>query len=89
MLNDEATVYVGNVPWHTTEEDLARLFGQFADVVNARMVRDRETGRFRGYAFVDLAAVEQVAAVCGALDGCRFNGRWLQVRPARPKPVRQ
>jgi RNA recognition motif-containing protein len=89
MSDHEATVYVGNLPWNTTEEDLARLFGQFADVVNARIIQDRETGRPRGYAFVDLATLEQVAAVCATLDRCRFNGRWLQVKPARAKPVRQ
>ncbi len=89
MSDHEAAVYVANLPWDTTEDDLVWLLGQFADVGNARIIQDRETGRSRGYAFFDLAAVEQVAAVCATLDSCRFNGRLLQVRPARAKPVRQ
>jgi RNA recognition motif-containing protein len=89
MSRHEATVYVANLPWDTTEDDLARLFGQFANVVDARVIQDPQTGRSRGFGFVELAAVEQVASVCATLDSCQFNGRLLQVRPARAKPVRQ
>lgn len=89
MSDQVATVYVGNLPWQTTEDDLARLFGQFADVVNARIIQDRETGRSRGYGFIDLAAAEQVGAVCAMLNRCQLNGRCLEVRPARAKPVRR
>ena len=89
VLDHAATVHVGNLPWETTEDDLARLFEQFADVVGARVIQDRGTGRSRGYGFVELAAVEQVGAVCATLNGYQFNGRCLDVRPARPKPVRQ
>ena len=89
MLGDEATVYVGNMPWQMTEDDLAQLFGQFADVVGARVVQNPETGRSRGYGFVDLVTVEQVGTVCARLNGCQFNGRSLEVKPARSKPVRQ
>jgi hypothetical protein len=89
MLRGEVAVYVGNLPWSTTEDDLVRLFGQFADVVSARVIQDRETGRSRGYGFVDLAAVEQVGAVCARLNGRQFSERCLEVRPARPKPVHQ
>jgi RNA recognition motif-containing protein len=89
VLDHEVTVYVANLPWQTTEDDLARLFGQFADIVGARVIQDRRTGRSQGYGFVELALVEQVGAVCATLNGCQFNGRCLEVRPARPKPVRQ
>jgi RNA recognition motif-containing protein len=84
-----ATVYVGNLPWSTSEEDLARLFGQFTDVVGTRVVRNQRTGRPRDYGFVELARAEQVAAVCAALDRCQFNGRRLEVRPARARPDRR
>ncbi len=89
MLDHEATVYVGNLPWLTVEDDLVRLFGQFADVVGARVIQDRGTGRSRGYGFVELATPEQVGAACARLNGCQFNGRCLEVRPAQMKPVRQ
>ena len=89
MLRGEVAVYVGNLPWSTTEDDLVGLFGQFADVVSARVIQDQETGRSQGYGFVDLAAAEQVGAVCAKLNGFQFSGRCLEVRPARPKPVRQ
>jgi RNA recognition motif-containing protein len=89
MGSDEATLYVANLPWLTTEDDLVRLFGQFADVVGARVIQDKKTGRSRGYGFVDLASAHQVSAVCSRLDGCEFSGRCLEVRPARRKMPRQ
>jgi RNA recognition motif-containing protein len=85
----EATVYVANLPWETTEDDLARLFGQFATVVESRVIQNPQTGRSRGYAFVQLATPEQAAAVCATLNGSHLNGRCLQVRPANPAPVRR
>jgi len=81
----EATVYVANLPWNTAEDDLVRLFRQFATVVDARVIQDPQTGRSRGYGFVEMADAEQAAAVCAALNDCQFNGRRLQVRSARPK----
>jgi RNA recognition motif-containing protein len=89
VSSDEATIYVANLPWDTAEGDLGRLFGQFATVVDVRVIQDPQTGRSRGYGFVELADAGQAAAVCAALNECRFNGRRLQVRSARPKPARQ
>jgi RNA recognition motif-containing protein len=83
-----ATVYVGNLPWSTTEDDLAALFAEFCSVVDVRVIQDRLTGRSRGYGFVELPSPEDVARVVRALNGRRFNGRILVVSPARPKPRR-
>jgi len=84
-----ATVYVGNLPWATTEDDLAELFDQFGPVVDARIIQDRMTGRSRGYGFVELARGDCVSRACAALNGYMLNGRALLVSPARPKPLRQ
>ena len=88
MSGEQAiTLYVGNLPWSTTDGDLARLFRQFADVAAARIARDRRTGRSQGYGFVDLAAGARAESVCEVLDGCRLNGRQLAVRPARSRHI--
>jgi predicted RNA-binding protein YlqC (UPF0109 family) len=89
MSRDEPTVYVANLPWDTTEDDLVRLFGQLVTVVDARVIQDLQTGRSRGYGYAKLATLDQVSAVCATLNGCRFNGRCLEVRPARSTSVRQ
>jgi len=87
-LDHEATVYLGNPPWSTTEDDLARLLGQLADVVGARGIQGRRTGCTRGYGFVELAAVEQATRVCATLHACQFNGRRLEVRPVQARAGR-
>jgi RNA recognition motif-containing protein len=84
-----ATVYVGNLPWSTTEDDLAALFAEFCPVVNARVIQDRLTGRSRGYGFVELPGPEHVPVVVASLSGRQFNGRILVVSAARPKPSRR
>jgi RNA recognition motif-containing protein len=83
------TVYVGNLPWTTTEDDLASLFGQFGPVVDARIIQDRMTGRSRGYGFVEMAGGDCVSDACAKLNGYVLQGRALLVSLARPKPLRQ
>jgi RNA recognition motif-containing protein len=79
------TVYVSNLPWHITEDSLVRVFGQFGEVVQARVVQDRQTGRSQGYGFVELGSHDEVEAVCARLDGAQLDGRQLAVRPAQPR----
>jgi RNA recognition motif-containing protein len=86
---DRATLYVGNLPWATTEDDLASLFEQFGPVVDARIIQDRVTGRSRGYGFVEMARRDCVSDACARLNGYVMQGRALLVSPARPKPLRQ
>lgn len=88
MPRDAATVYVGNLPWESTEDDLAGLFGEFGPVVDARVIQDPATGRSRGYGFVELSDPKDVPGVIAALNGRELDGRTLIVGLARPKPPR-
>ena len=89
VSEERVTLYVGNLPWATTEDDLASLFEQFGPVVDARIIQDRVTGRSRGYGFVEMARQDCVSGACAGLNGYMLQGRSLLVSPARPKPLRQ
>jgi hypothetical protein len=79
-------LYVGNVSYYTTEDQLKELFGTDGrQVTSARIVIDRDTGRSRGFAFVDMATDEEAKAAMAALDGQEFDGRKLTVTEAREK----
>lgn len=82
------TLYVGNLPWAVSEEDLVRAFSQYAEVASARIVTDRETGKSRGFGFVEVNE-EQVPAVIEALNGAEWAGRALTVNEAQPRPDRR
>ena len=79
-------LYVGNLAFSTTADDLRETFGQYGSVTRAQVVADRETGRSRGFGFVemDTGADEAVAA----LNGVDFQGRTLTVNEARPREER-
>ena len=79
-------LYVGNIAFQTTNEELAQVFGQFGTVTSAQVITDRETGRSRGFAFVEMSdgAEEAVNAMNGALLG----GRTLTVNEAKPREDR-
>lgn len=83
------TVYVGNLPWRATEDDLASLFEEFGRIRDVRVIQDPSTGRSRGYGFVELDGSGQVQKAVVALNGREFQGRPLMVSLARPKPVRE
>jgi len=84
-----ATVYIGNLPWQATEDDLAALFAEeFGPVIDVRVIQDPITGRSRGYGFVELPSHEHVPRAVASLNGCEFNGRALVVSAARPRPPR-
>ncbi len=83
-----ATVYVANLPWRTTEDDLVALFTEFGPVVDVRVIQDPATGRSRGYGFVELNGPEAVRRAVSSLNGTEYNGRRLLVSPARPKHER-
>ncbi|MHB8757637.1 MAG: RNA recognition motif domain-containing protein [Bacillota bacterium] len=78
------TLYVGNLPWSATEDDLSRVFSQHAQVVSARVVTDRETGRSRGFGFVEVEDDGAQTAI-DALNGFMFGGRPLTVNEAKPR----
>lgn len=81
------TLYIGNLSWGTTEEDLSQAVGQYAEVVAVRIATDRETGRSRGFGFVEVNEEQAQAAIDG-LNGTTLDGRELNVSEARPRGER-
>lgn len=80
-------LYVGNLSWECTDNDLKTLFADYGDVVSARVIEDRETGRSRGFGFVEMDANGAAEAI-SALDGSSFKGRDLKVNESRPREAR-
>ncbi len=80
-------LYVGNLPYSASEVEVRDAFGQFGSVQAVRMMMDRETGRFRGFCFVEMEDGEAQAAIDG-LDGKDFGGRNLRVNEAREREAR-
>ena len=81
-------LFVGNLSFQTTEEDLRSLFESFGEVTRIQVMKDRDTGRSRGFGFVEMAAEESAEKAIGALNGKEVQGRALTVNEARPKPER-
>ncbi len=81
------TLYVGNLPWTVSEDDLTQAFQQYATVVSTRVATDRETGRSRGFGFVEVEE-ENAQAAIDALHGAEWGGRVLTVNEARPRTER-
>ena len=79
-------LYVGNLPFATTAADLREAFGRYGTVETAEVVADRETGRSRGFAFVEMSAGAEQAIE--NLSGTQFQGRTLTVNEARPREER-
>jgi RNA recognition motif-containing protein len=79
-------IYVGNLSFQTTADDLIEAFGEFGTVSRAQVVSDRETGRSRGFGFVEMS--EGGDAAIAALNGAQFQGRTLTVNEARPREDR-
>ena len=85
------TIYVGNLPFTTTEDAVQELFAQYGAVNSVKLISDRETGRPRGFGFVEMEQSAAEAAI-SALDGNEFGGRTLRVNEARerrPRPPRR
>jgi hypothetical protein len=78
-------IYVGNLPFSATEEEVAELFAAFGPVEKVKIVTDRETGRPRGFCFVTLSDASKVKEAADAVDGKEFGGRPLRVNPAEPR----
>jgi RNA recognition motif-containing protein len=78
-------LYVGNLPFEVSEAELQELFAQHGDVASASLVMDRDTGRPRGFGFVEMPNASQAQAAMTALNGQPFRGRDLVVNEARPK----
>lgn len=78
------TLYVGNLPWGTTDQDLAKAFSQYVEVKSCRIIVDRETGRSRGFGFVEVSDADAQKAI-EAFNGSILGGRQIVVNEARPR----
>lgn len=76
-------IYVGNLPWRASDEQLAEMFGAHGEVIEARIINDRETGRSRGFGFVTMAAADAAQNAIRAFNGFSMQGRALVVNEAR------
>lgn len=81
-------LYVGNLPFSATEDEISELFGQHGTVHSVALINDRETGRPRGFGFVEMDD-EAVSGAIQALDGADMGGRQLRVNEAHDRPQRR
>lgn len=81
------SIFVGNLPWATTDEDLQQIFSQFGEVTRAKIVVDRETNRSRGFGFVDMEEADAQKAI-DSLNGQEYGARPLTVNLAQSRPAR-
>lgn len=81
-------LYVGGITWGTTDEMLAEAFAQAGEVVSAQVMKDRETGRSRGFAFVEMASDEAAQAAIAMWHDQELDGRTIIVNEARPREER-
>jgi RNA recognition motif-containing protein len=79
------SLFVGNLPYSTTEGDLRELMGRAGAVAGVRLVTDMDTGRSRGYAFVEMATADEAARAIKDLNGFNLNGRSIVVNEARSR----
>ena len=82
-------VYVGNLPFSTSNEDLAAMFRRFGEVSSAQVITDRDTGRSRGFGFVEMADDDAARAAIEELNDSDIGGRRLTVNEARPRAPRR
>jgi len=81
-------LYVGNLSYEVEASELEQLFGAHGQVQSAQIISDRETGRSKGFGFVEMSSDEEAAAAIAALNGQQHNGRALTVNEARPREER-
>ena len=81
-------LYVGNLSYSTDSSELEQLFGQHGQVLSAQIINDRDTGRSKGFGFVEMANDQEADAAVTALNGQQHNGRALTVNEARPREDR-
>ncbi|NEP58758.1 MAG: RNA-binding protein [Symploca sp. SIO2G7] len=79
------TIYIGNLSYQATEEDLRLVFADYGSVNRVTLPTDRETGRVRGFAFVEMSEDAEEEAAISSLDGAEWMGRQLRVNKARPR----
>lgn len=83
------SIYVGNLSFQVTEADITEVFAEYGTVNRVQIPTDRETGRMRGFAFVEMSSEAEEAAAIEALDGAEWMGRDLKVNKAKPREERR
>lgn len=83
------SIYVGNLSYEVAEEDLSEIFAEYGTVKRVQMPKDRETGRLRGFAFIEMETDAEETAAIEALDGAEWMGRDLKVNKAKPREERK
>ncbi|KAJ5721236.1 uncharacterized protein N7483_009170 [Penicillium malachiteum] len=81
-----AKLYVGNLSWNTTDESLRGVFSEFGEIIDSIVMRDRETGRSRGFGFVTFSSQEQADAAVAAMNEQELDGRRVRVNIANARP---
>jgi RNA recognition motif-containing protein len=84
----EAKLYVGNLPYSARDDSLQELFSQAGNVVSANVITDRESGRSKGFGFVEMSSSEEAEKAIQMFNGYSFEGRDLRVNIARPREER-
>ena len=82
------SIYVGNLSYEVTQDDLNQTFSEYGTVKRVQLPTDRETGRLRGFAFVEMATDEEESTAIESLDGAEWMGRDLKVNKAKPREDR-
>ncbi len=78
-------IYVGNLPFEASDDDLQQLFGTYGEVTTANVIKDRFSGESRGFGFVEMPARKDAEAAIAGLNGTDFKGRTITVNEAKPK----
>ena len=81
-------IYVGNLPYESTEDDLIEAFSAHGEVESVTVIKDRDTGRSKGFAFVEMPTNSEAESAIAAFNGQEFNRRTLTVNEARPRADR-
>jgi len=82
-------LYVGNLSYNTTEEDLRSLFSSYGTINSLNIINDRDTGRPKGFGFVEMSSAEEARAAISGLDSREVDGRQIKVNEANDRPPRR
>jgi cold-inducible RNA-binding protein len=85
MRSEGMNIYVGNLSYNVTEDDLREAFGAFGEVTSANIIKDKFTGQSKGFGFVEMSAKDQAQAAIAGMNGKELKGRALNVNEARPR----
>lgn len=81
-------IFVGSLPWGIDDQKLADLFSEYGQVISAKVIKDRDTGRSKGYGFVEMNSADDAQKAIDALNGTEIEGRKIVVNIARPREQR-